>query len=416
MTLKISWLAIGLIGLIALPPLWTARMAAPFFPHFPQIDPSFLPSKQTAPPEPEIETIPSPDGQWTAILNPAAGSLTLADPRHQQSEIFPAGSTVQKISWSPDSRRLLIVRTNWLPLDASSAISATEPLELWRLDLDLQQRTFSTPTLLYQAPQPDPTHLMALPQQAILGSWSPNSRHLLLGLSRLSASLLADGIPFWVLDTDSGQLHPVAHDSRLSDDTSEATLGNIALPNPRYHSWSPDGSRLAITVGGYRSAQLNKWLNLVEVTTGRVTTLISRTEQIPGIVSWSPRSPQGDWLAYAAIPAALSHEDAADWLAFENPAIAGRRIHLLNPTIGQHRRLNHQAAYQDAPVWNSDGSALYYVERDGDQLKLRQLNLHTGEDRAMPDAVQPLDWAESPRANVGYYGQFDREALPMLPN
>ncbi|MEW5960817.1 MAG: hypothetical protein AB1801_24090, partial [Chloroflexota bacterium] len=183
---------------------------------------------------------------------------------------------------------------------------------------------------------------------------------------------------------------------------------NTALVNLRYQSWSPDGSKLAITAGGYRSAQVNKWLNLFDVATGQVTTVISQSEQIPGAVAWSPR---GDLIAYAAVPAGQTGPEWADWMTFDNPAIAGRRLYLLDPVTGHYRRLNKVEAYQDAPVWSNDGRRLYYVQRNGEALDLMVAEPASDQARPVPGARQPLDLKDPMRPNVGYYGQFGREEL-----
>ncbi|MCQ3977959.1 MAG: hypothetical protein DPW09_31410 [Anaerolineae bacterium] len=358
----------------------------------------------------QIKLTLSPDGQWTAIVNTTAGSLTLADWRNNQTEIFPEGSTVQQVVWSPDSRRLLAVRSNWRRIEGQPAPSATGPIELWRLDLELKSHTVSTPTLLYQPAESDYANNIAPPpQQVVFGSWSPNSRYLLFGVSLLSASVLADGIPPLVLDTDTGKIYRVARET-LPEGTSPLELGsdNIALANPRYHSWSPDGSKLAITAGGYRSAQINKWLNLFDVATGQVTTIISQTEQIPGVVAWSPR---GDLIAYAAVPAEQTGDEWADLMTFDNPAIAGRRLYLLDPATGHYRRLNEVESYQDAPVWSPDGLRLYYVQRNGEALDLMVAEPATGQAQPVPGASQPVDLKDPLRPAVGYYGQFGREEL-----
>jgi hypothetical protein len=60
----------------------------------------------------------------------------------------------------------------------------------------------------------------------------------------LSGSIEADGLPLYIFDTRAQQA---------------TLLADTALLNPRYHSWSPDGSTLAYIAGGYRSAQVNKW-------------------------------------------------------------------------------------------------------------------------------------------------------------
>ncbi|MCB9098929.1 MAG: PD40 domain-containing protein [Anaerolineales bacterium] len=357
-----------------------------------------------------IDTVRSPDGQWTALVNHTTGSLIVSDWRNNQRELFPDGSAIGSAVWSPDSRRLLAVRTHWLRVDQQQGVVAAGPAEVWRVDLDVQPRTVSTPTLIYTPPESDYGHNVAPPpQQVVFGQWSPDSRHVLFGVSLLSASLLADGIPPLVLDTDTGDIDPIAREV-LPAGMSPLELGrdNTALVNPRYHSWSPDGTKLAITAGGYRSAQINKWLNIFDLTTGQVTTVISRSAQVPGIVAWSPA---GDSIAYAAVETTLTGDDWADNSTFDNPAIAARRIYLLDPATGAYHRLNTVERYQDAPVWSRDGQQLYYVQRNGDHLDLMVADPGSGKATPVPGVSQPVDRQDPLRPNVGYYGQFDREEL-----
>jgi len=174
------------------------------------------------------------------------------------------------------------------------------------------------------------------------------------------------------------------------------------LLNPRYQSWAPDGSALVFTAGGGRSAQANKWLNLFDVTSGQVTTVVSETEQVPGIVAWSP---QGDLIAYAAVPAAETGPGLADWMVFENPAIAGRRVYLLDPATGRHWRLNNTETFQDAPTWSDDGAILYYVQREGDIMALLAADPATGQAQVVEGSRRPAPGA------VGYYGQSEWDGL-----
>lgn len=223
----------------------------------------------------------------------------------------------------------------------------------------------------------------------MFGHWSSDGRRVLFWHGPLSASILADGLSLRVLDVEAGET------TRLAD---------TALLNPRYQSWAPDGSApssrsgqaLAFTAGGYRSAQINKWLNLYDVASGQVTTVATKTEQVPGIVAWSP---QGDLIAYAAVPAEQTSPEWADWMSFENPAIAGRRAYLLDPATGEHWRLNDVEAFQDAPTWSDDGAVLYYVQREGDTMALMAGDPRTGWAQVI-EGSQRL----APRA-VGYYGQ-----------
>jgi Tol biopolymer transport system component len=324
-----------------------------------------------------VQHVPSPDGRWTAILNETAGSLDLR--RESDGEtfaIFPKGSTLNAVAWSPDSRRLLAVRANWQIAQPGQEIQASGPIEIWGIELEDDQAT--PPERLFQ-----PTDQEAGPGQIVFGGWSPDSRFVLFWLGPLSASIQADGLPLHLLDTQTGRAIPT---------------GEVTLLNSGYQSWALDSSALAFTAGGYRSAQVNKWLDLFDVVSRQVTTVVSMTQQIPGVVAWSPR---GDTIAYAAVPADQSGDEWADLMTFDNPAIAGRRVYLLDPVTGQYKRLNDADTFQDAPAWSEDGQILYYVQREEDTLVLMAADPDTGQAQPIEESRRP-----APRA-VGYYGQSD---------
>jgi hypothetical protein len=334
-----------------------------------------------------VRRIPSPDGRWTAIVNETTDSLNLQSAEGEPLTVFPEGSTVGTVAWSPDSRYLLVVRTNWMPPQPGVGTQASGPAEIWQVRVEGDR--VGEPVLLFRpVPQPgEQKRDVVSPLLITFGQWSPDSRHVLFWLGPPSASIMADGNEPWVVDVETGEATQPA---------------DWALLNPRYQSWAPDSSALAITAGGYRSAQVNKWLNLFDVASGQVTTVVSKTEQIPGIVAWSP---QGDLIAYAAVPAAETGPDLADWMSFENSAIAGRRVYLLDPATGQHWRLNDTDAFQDAPTWSDDGAILYYVQRQGDTMALMAADPATGQAQVIEGSRRPAPGA------VGYYGQSDWDDL-----
>jgi Tol biopolymer transport system component len=327
------------------------------------------------------ESIPSPDGLWLAHLDKAAGSLALEDPRRLTWSVFPAGSTVNGAKWSSEGQRLIVVLSNW-PESRNNPEFNGVP-EIWQISISGNQA--EEPALLYRAPQQAPDKIA--PTQIILGSFSPDGHHLLFWAGPLSASILSDGMQLWSLNIE----------------TAKATrLTEAALLNSHYQSWSPDSRELAFTDGGYRSAQVGKWLSLYYVASDKVRTLISQDAQVPGAVAWSPR---GDLIAYAAIEAGQTDEEWADWMGWDNPAILARRIYLLDPLVGTSRRLNEEAAYQDAPTWSRDGTRLYFVQMEKDGVVLMSADPATGEASAVKGCLQSLP------ETAGYYGQVDWSVL-----
>lgn len=214
---------------------------------------------------------------------------------------------------------------------------------------------------------------------------SPNGRYLLIWHGINSASALADGLPLSIFDGETGTL---------------TRLAATALYNPQYFSWNHEGSQLVFTAGGGREAQRNKWLNLFDAATGKITALIRKDVQIPGIVA---QSPKGDWIAYAAIDATEATDDPL--MTFANPGIAARRIWLLNPQTGERKRLNALEEFQDAPVWSENGATLFYVQRQGTDLLLAATDWQTGKTEMIEASRQP-----APEA-IGYYGQSDWSAI-----
>lgn len=355
-------------------------------PEQPVVATSTVASEATAlcSPTDQIACQPSPDGQWTAEINGSQGTLLHQHATGKSQALFPTGTTISNLSWSPDSHTLIAVRDQ-RHTNSAGEVQVDGLPQLWQVNLTETEAT--SPTLVFDTAQTVPNLHDMGPGQLILGDWSPDNQHLFFWVGPLSASILADGLPFVMVDT------AMAQSTLLSDAT---------LLNSRYHSWAPDGTALVFTDGSYRSAQVQKWLSLWDSRTNQVTTVISQTEQIPGIVAWSPK---GDWIAYAAVPAAETGPEWADLMTFDNPAIAGRRIYLLDPTSGDYHQLNDAESFQDAPVWSADGTTLYYVQRDGDEMLLMAADPTTGQGSAMENTRQPLP------DMVGYYGQGEWEQL-----
>lgn len=336
----------------------------------------------------------SPDGQWVAVRD--GGSLALITQDGRTIQIFPPGASAWSVAWSPDSKLFLVVLSRWEPPQAGTVDTlVNEPPEIWAVPL--VDGINGEPQQLVQLDDDIVARSGGGRAEIVFGDWSPDGKAVVFWAGG-GAAMRADGNAPFVLDVTTGQV---------------IRVGDWALVNPAYHSWSPDGTKLAMTVGGWRSAQANKWLTLVDVESGMVSTVISKSVLIPGIVAWSP---QGDRIAYAAVealpPSTYVNDDHCCPVTFANPAIDGRRIYLLEPATGKSWRLNSTDAFQDAPVWSEDGSILYYVERHDDTLVLMQSDPATGMAEVVAGSAHPL-----PDDGIGYYGQSDwHEILAHRPD
>lgn len=222
----------------------------------------------------------------------------------------------------------------------------------------------------------------------IPGKWSPDSRYLTFWSGPNSASIQADGISLWLLEIQSGEARQISEG---------------ALVNRAYQSWSPDGKTLAFTDGAYRSAQVGKQLLLVEADTGRISLLESSEKLVTGAVAWSPSD---NLIAVAAVAAEFTGPDFADYSGWDNPAIAARRIYLVDPASGEYQLADPAAdAYQDWPRFNRDGSRLYFVQHDGVTARIMVLDVGTSTLTPVPGCETPLP------PSAGYYGQMDWSQL-----
>jgi dipeptidyl aminopeptidase/acylaminoacyl peptidase len=314
-------------------------------------------------------------GRWTVRYSPPTGSLSIHFVNGTEKGVWAQGDRIEEVSWSPDGSNLLVVKQRG---DLDHLASS-----LWKISVALDRVGAPLELVPGHHRRPASSHYWPDGLEIIsLGRWSPDGRRVTFWTGPNSCSVAADGLPLSVVDVGSGKV---------------SLLARTALVNLRYQSWATDGSRLVFTAGGGRSAQTHKWLCVWDAKTRRTRTVIKEGEQVPGIVAWAPEGPR---IAYAACSA--QNEDDGS-MTFANPAIAKRRVYLLNCDTGEHHRLNGVESYQDAPCWATSGRALLYVELHKDAVGLMSADPTTRAPRTLKEIPVP--------DQVGYYGQADWDGL-----
>ena len=184
-----------------------------------------------------------------------------------------------------------------------------------------------------------------------LVSWVPGTRLLLAGRGMLSASLWVDGVPLVAIDVDTGEIKE---------------LDVVALLTPEAYAWHPSRpGLLALAAGSGRFIHENKRLALLDVGTGDLTYLMEE-EEIAFAPSWSP---DGQYLAFAAVPA--SPPVAGDGEMLERQ-LEGRAIYLLDPKTGERRAVTEPGEAIDGwPRWTGDGQHLLYTRQQAGQTDVR---------------------------------------------
>lgn len=145
-----------------------------------------------------------------------------------------------------------------------------------------------------------------------------------------------------------------------------------SVPRRSFQSWSPDGSKLAVTLGSGHSRIHRRHLAVVDVGAGEVRALTSEETMATGHVAWSP---DGAWIAFAGVEVVDggggSEDDPTETVDPDNRHGGGWRVWLADAQSGEIRAIGDGSRYQDAPVWSADGEALYFVERSGKGKRIK---------------------------------------------
>jgi Tol biopolymer transport system component/DNA-binding winged helix-turn-helix (wHTH) protein len=126
---------------------------------------------------------------------------------------------------------------------------------------------------------------------------------------------------------------------------------------------SPDGKRLAFTVG---SGRVSAWVYPFDANRGRITGA-GRPVTSPGINAWmTSMSPDGSKLAFVGVRAG----ETGLWL---KPLPQGREL----PLVGDHYK------EEDMPQWSPDGTRLAYIRRNRDAVQFMMWSAETRREEAL---------------------------------
>ena len=219
----------------------------------------------------------------------------------------PPESHVDHIAWSPDG--------TWIVYGRSDSKPDKPPLyqALWRVSTNGGE-----PVKIYDSGTPEKG-------VAILHSVSPDGLWVFFWQADiLSASILADGVPFYALPAKGGE--PIQ-------------LADVMLSHSDFVAPVPTGSQVALSVGAGRETWTNKRIALVNLEMAGWEYLTGET-----VSAFSPAfSPDGRHIAYVA------GSDVGS-VGGGDPAEAGaaqRRIWVMNTDGSDQRPLADDPAYRD---------------------------------------------------------------------
>jgi len=279
-----------------------------------------------------------------------------------------SGATIDKITWSPNGQQLAF--TYSVPQSGDNAPNALAKQDgLWLVDI-------ASGALKEVVESGVPAK-----GQIILKGWSSDGVNLLYWQGPvLSASLLADGVPFYQVAANGGTPQAMADAVVVHDDVVQS---------------QPNGlSQVAFVVGSGREMWDNKSLQSVSIDGGQALTLTT-AGQVAASPAWSP---SGDAIAYAGMPAAENVGGGANALA----ALDKRQIWVVDAGTGDaHSVEMSNAVREEAPQWINDETLLVARIDGKGNVSLWQINRTGNQEQKVVDEISPAP------DGFGYYGYID---------
>ncbi|MGB6836385.1 MAG: hypothetical protein WBF66_01615 [Dehalococcoidia bacterium] len=301
-------------------------------------------------------------------------SLWLASPEDGSAErLLGPDFNPHDLAWSPDGRRIAVaryVRPDYVnvtppePVDIRYSPDSTLWVLSWQPDGSTElQRLFSRDELeeaLFRALDEAPRPGSAYGPVGVEGlTWSPQGDWLTFFASSLSGSLSADGLTLFTVRSDGAQL--IYH--------------GVMLTSTGLVDWSPQGDRLAVTLGGGREVSVGKRIALVEPEVPGAQVLTEDPERLTGPAStpisdrsdahpsWSP---DGSRIAFQATKAS----DVTVNLHVGKVEDPKEGIWVVDADGSNPRQLTADTDFLDfRPLWSADGQHILFVRTTGSEVE-----------------------------------------------
>jgi dipeptidyl aminopeptidase/acylaminoacyl peptidase len=340
----------------------------------------------------------SPDGRTAAVMEPQTGRWQ-PDPGWMETRVWveqgsqrwqltplEPGVRWEPLAWSPDGRRLALLRMSFAGPLQPAQIAPIADASLWVTVGDLHTATLRELPLPAAAQQTP-----GIPDVVV---WSPDGQFLIVGMGPPfpSNSLRADGTHWHLVPVDDGA-------------AIELGSGLTAIPSV---AWAPDASFVVLSAPGGRETYRNKHLVRFQPTSGDRQDLAHdrRWADLEPTVS-----PDGRWVAF------VRGRSIEELVAPGNPtagaqaninAIRSRRIWVMGADGSGVRQVTDALGWTDgAPVWSADGRWLVFVRwrpAEGNTPAAAQLWAVRPDGGEAQPLVTDLDLPPGLVSALGYYG------------